>query len=107
MNEVKLKGKLTKAPWFADKGWASCTLSVTRPGTTFSLWVPLYVPSKLAPDLKKMAITDDLEVIGELDQKKDKTFQVKVTGIKITAGAAPVARKWDEGTGITDDDIPF
>lgn len=107
MNEVKLSGTLTKAPYFADKGWASCTLAISRPGTTFSLWVPLYVPSKIAPELKKLAITDVLEVIGEIDQTKDKKLQVKVTGLKITKGAAPVTRQWDAGTEITDSDIPF
>ena len=107
MNETKVSGKLTKAPYFSDKGWASCTLAIPKEGTNFSLWVPVYVPAKLAPQLKNLMLTDVVEVVGELDQTKDKKLQIKALGISVKKGAAPVARKWDEGTEITDADIPW
>ena len=107
MNETRVSGKLTKAPWFSEKGWASCTIAIPREGTTFSIWVPVYVPAKLAPQLKNLMLTDVVEVVGELDQTKEKKLQIKALGISVTKGAAPVARTWDEGTGITDEDIPF
>ena len=89
MNNVKLTGRLTKAPFFADKGWVGCTLAVDQEGTDFKLWVPLFVPKTWAAQFQNLSGDEVFTIEGMLDAKKDKTLQVKVlTAAK--ANASPV-----------------
>ena len=100
MNSVKIQGKLTKEIFRADNGWAAFTLSVEKKGSTYSTWVPVYVPSGVASSLENMRLTmkSVLIVEGELDQKKDKTLQVKAVSIRVA----------DQGQSRpADDSIPF
>lgn len=100
MNSLTIEGTLTKAIYRSEKGWAAFTLSVPKKGSSFSVWVPVYVPSDVAASIEslKMGAKSVLVVEGELDQKKDKTLQVKAKSIKV--------KPWDAGTEITDEDIP-
>lgn len=114
MNQVKLSGTLTRDPFKADKGWVGATLAVPKAGTTYSLWVSLYVPSgEAAKMIGKLHKDDILTVEGELDEGKDKDgakkMQVKVLAASLgTERHVERARQTaDDSLGISDDDIPF
>ena len=107
MNQVKISGTLTKAPYFADKGWCAGTLAVEKPGSTYKLWVPFYCPAAVAESLKGAQANEGFILEGELDEGKrdDKKFlQLRVKKATPERGAK---RDVMAETHITDDDIPF
>jgi hypothetical protein len=113
MNQVKLSGTLTRDPFKADKGWVGATLAVVKPGTTYALWVSLYVPSGEASKMiGKLHKDDILTVEGELDEGKDKDgvkkLQVKVLNASLGSERHIERSRQtsDEATRINDSDLP-